>query len=218
MEKGVRAVMKVRTRYSVIIIFLLMCAIVISFGNYHAYADTTDSSVYGGGNYGNCDYGTCTITLNSGGTTNIDIIPTASSTCTVQSDTASVLTDSGSGYTLTMATSTTDNSLIGSSSSIAASSGTLASPGTLAANTWGYRVDGIGGFGTGPTSAQTNGSTPSLSFAGVPTSNQPGATIASSSSPANPAEDTTIWYGVCANSTLQAGTYTGTVVYSAVVN
>jgi len=72
-----------------------------------AYADTTDSTVYGSGNYGNCDYGACTITLSSGGATTLNVAPTPTGKCTVQSDTASVLTDNTVGYSLTMTTSTT---------------------------------------------------------------------------------------------------------------
>lgn len=181
-------------------------------------ADTTDSTVYGSGNYGSCDYGSCTITLTSGGSTTLNVAPTPSGVCTVQSDTASVLTDSTDGYSLTMTTSTTNNAMTSSSGSIDASSGTAGSPATLAANTWGYRVDGLAGFGAGPTSAQNNGSTPSVTFAGVPPSNVAGTQVASSSGPANPAVDTTIWYGLCADSSVPADTYSVTVTYTAVTN
>jgi hypothetical protein len=181
-------------------------------------ADTTDSTVYGSGNYGNCDYGSCTITLSSGGATTLNVVPTPSGKCTVQSDSASVLTDSTSGYSLTMTTSTTNNAMTSGSNSIAASSGTAASPVTLGMNTWGYRVDGLSGFGTGPTSAQSSGSVPSVPFAGVPASNQAGTQVATSSGPANPAVSTTVWYGLCANSGQSSGNYSVTVTYTAVTN
>lgn len=181
-------------------------------------ADTTDSTVYGSGNYGSCDFGSCTITLTSGGSTTLNVAPTPSGKCTVQSDTASVLTDSTSGYSLTMTTSTTNNAMTSGSGSITASSGTAGSPVTLAANTWGYRVDGLAGFGVGPTSAQNNGSTPSVTFAGVPPSNLAGTQVASSNSPANPAVNATVWYGLCANSSVPADTYSVTVTYTAVTN
>jgi hypothetical protein len=181
-------------------------------------ADTTDSSVYGAGNFGGCDYGSCAITLTSGGTTNVNVVPTPTGKCTVQSDTASVLTDSSVGYSLTMTTSTTNNAMTGGSGSINASSGTSSSPVTLVINTWGYRVDGLAGFGAGPTSAQNSGSVPSVTFAGVPPSNLAGTTVASSSGPANPAVPTTVWYGVCADSSVPAGSYTTTVTYTAVTN
>jgi len=183
-----------------------------------AYADTTDSTVYGSGNYGNCDYGACTITLSSGGATTLNVAPTPTGKCTVQSDTASVLTDNTVGYSLTMTTSTTNNAMTGASGSIAAASGTAASPVTLGMNKWGYRVDSLAGFGAGPTSSQNNGSVPSVSFAGVPASNQSPTKVASTSGPANPAATTTVWYGLCADSSVPSGGYSVTVTYTAVTN
>lgn len=183
-----------------------------------AHADTTDSATYGSGSFGNCDYGACTITLTSGGTTNVNVVPTTAGKCTVQSDTPSVLTNNSAGYSLTMTTSTTNNAMTGPSGNISASSGTSGSPVALAMNTWGYRVDGVAGFGAGPTSSQSSGSVPGGSFAGVPASNQAGTIVASSSSAANPAVSTTVWYGVCANSAVAAGTYSVTVTYTAVTN
>lgn len=182
------------------------------------HADTTDSTTYGSGNFGYCNYGSCTITLTSSGTVNVNVAPTPGGRCTVQSDNPSVLTDSTAGYSLTMTTSTTNNSMVGGSGNITASSGTSASPVTLAANTWGYRVDNLASFGSGPTSAQNSGNTPSVTFAGVPASNQTPTPVASSSGPANPAVGTTVWYGVCANAAIPSGTYTTTVTYTAVTN
>ncbi len=190
---------------------------IASIGGF-VYADTSDSATYGSGAYGGCDYGSCTITLTSGGSTAVNVAPTPTGTCTVQSDTASVLTDSTTGYSLTMTTSTTNNAMVSGSDSISPSSGTEASPLTLAMNTWGYRVDGLGGFGAGPTTAQISGSIPSVSFAGVPASNQTATQVASAAGPANPAVDTTVWYGVCADSNVPSGTYTTTVTYTAVTN
>lgn len=183
-----------------------------------AYADTTDSTVYGGGSYGGCNYGSCTITLTSGSSISLDILPTQTGKCTVKSDTASVLTDNPNGYDLTMTTSTTDTAMIGSSASINTSSGTAAAPTTLAMNTWGYRVDGLSGFGSGPTGAQDSGNVPSVTFAGVAPSDQVGVSLASSTGAADPAEDTVVWYGACVDASTPAGTYTTTVLYTAVTN
>lgn len=183
-----------------------------------SFADTTDSSVYGSGSFGDCDYGTCTITLTDTGTPTLTVIPTPTGVCSVQSDTVSVLTDSTTGYSLTMTTSTTNNAMQGASTSLAASSGTSSTPTTLAVNTWGYRVDGLASFGTGPTTAQSSGSVPSVTFAGVPASNQSSTQVSYSTSPANPAQDTKVWYGVCANASIPVDTYSATVVYTAVIN
>lgn len=183
-----------------------------------SYADTTDSTVYGSGNYGNCDYGSCTITLADSGLGSMAVIPSPTGACTVNSDTVSVTTDDTVGYNLTMTTSTTNNAMQNGGNSISASSGTAASPTTLAMNTWGYRVDGLSGFGSGPTSSESSGSVPGVSFAGVPASNQTATQVASSSSAANPAVNTTVWYGVCANATIPSGTYSATITYTAVTN
>jgi hypothetical protein len=85
-------------------------------------------------------------------------------------------------------------------------------------NTWGYRVDGLASFGSGPTTTINSGSVPSTTFAKVPPSNLAGTQVASSSGAANPAVNTTVWYGVCANSAVPAGSYTVTVTYTAVTN
>jgi len=183
-----------------------------------SFADTTDSSVYGSGSFGDCDYGTCTITLTDTGVPTLTVVPTPTGVCSVQSDTVTVLTDSTTGYSLTMTTSTTNNAMQGTSTSLAASSGTSSAPTTLAVNTWGYRVDSLASFGSGPTTAQSSGSIPSVTFAGVPASNQSSTQVASSSSPANPAQDTKVWYGVCANASVPVDTYSATVVYTAVTN
>jgi hypothetical protein len=183
-----------------------------------SYADTTDSSVYGNGSFGDCDYGTCTITLTDTGVPTLTVVPTPAGVCSVQSDTVSVLTDSTTGYSLTMTTSTTNNAMQGATTSLPTSSGTSSAPTTLAVNTWGYRVDGLASFGTGPTTSQSSGSVPSVTFAGVPASNQSSTQVAYSNSPANPAQDTKAWYGICADSSVPADTYSVTVIYTAVTN
>jgi hypothetical protein len=181
-----------------------------------ALADTTDSTTYGSGLYGVCDYGACSLTLTSSGTVTANIVPSAAGKCSVQSDTVSVLTDNPSGYSVTMTTSTANNAMVNGANSIAASSGTAAVPATLSNNTWGYRIDGLSGFGAGPTTSQSSGSIPSVKFAAVPASGQSAATVATSSSSANPAVNTTVWYGVCSNTSIPSGNYSATVTYTAV--
>jgi hypothetical protein len=193
-------------------------AVVLSIVTWGAvHADTSDST-YGAGGYGICYYGTCTITLSSGSAASVNVLPTAGGACTVQSNTASVLTDNANGYSLSMTTNTTNNNMTGSTSTIGASPGTAAAPVLLTANTWGWRVDGWSGFGAGPTTTLSNGSIPSVTFAGVPANNQSAAQLALTAAPANPAGDTTVWYGVCANASKPSGTYTATVTYTAVTN
>lgn len=207
-----------RKRLSQVIIGSVWFLLLAMGGWSVALADTTDNGTYGSGSYGGCSYGSCTITLSGGSTANVSVLPSSSGKCTVQSDTVSVLTDSPAGYSLTMTTSTTNNALAGPSASIDPTAGSAALPITLAMNTWGYRVDGFGSFGAGPTNSQSSGSVPSQTFAAVPASNQSPAQIAYTTSPANPAVNTTVWYGVCANADLPAGNYAATVTYTAVAN
>ena len=174
---------------------------------------------FGSGTYGSCDYGTaCSITLSSNGSISIDVTPTTGGQCTIQSDVASVQTDDSNGYTLMLADSSTDTSLLNGASSIPAGSGTLASPAALTPNSWGWRVDGLGSFGSGHTTAVSNVSPNSTLFAAIKASNVGSDTVSSTSAAANPAEDTTVWYGACADSSVTSGSYTTGVTYTAVAN
>lgn len=197
---------------------LLFSAAVLLVPSNLVTADTSDSTTYGSGNFGDCNYGSCTITLTGDNQVNVNVIPTPEGRCTVQSNTPSVLTDSSTGYTLTMTTSTTENAMISSGGEITPVNGTAGSPATLSVNTWGYRVDGLDAFGAGPTSPLQSGSTPAVTFAAVPSSEDVATPVASSMGPANPAIDTTVWYGVCADASIPAGTYSTTVTYTAVTN
>lgn len=197
---------------------ILLALIAVGSSGVITYADTTDTAVYGGGSYGNCDFSACSLTLSSGGTTNVNVVPTPTGACTVQNDTVSVLTNNSAGYSVTATTSTTNNAMVGSSGSIAASSGSAATPVALTSNTWGYRVDNLSGFGAGPTSAQNSGNVPGVFFSAVPPSNQAGTVIASSLTVANPAVQTIVWYGVCADTTTASGAYAVSITYTAVTN
>jgi len=170
------------------------------------------------GDYGDCNYGSCSITLSSAGAVNLDITPTQAGTCSIASNDVSVLTDSTSGYNVQLASSTVSTNLINGASTIAASGGTAASPAILNPNAWGWRIDGYSGFGAGPTSAQSSITAPISGFAGVLASNVTPATIKTSSSAANPAVNTTVWYGLCADTSALNGTYTTQVTYTATTN
>ena len=177
------------------------------------------SGTYGSGAYGSCVYGSvCSITLTSSGTINLNITPASGGRCTIQSDTASVLTDDTNGYTLTLADTTTNTSLISGGNTIPATSGSSSSPATLVPNAWGWRIDGLGTFGAGPTTAQSNIIPSSALFAAIKSSSGTADTIAATSVAANPAVATTIWYGACANTSLTSGSYSSQVTYTALAN
>lgn len=194
---------------------VLVSAIMLSGGYVAAYTTGT----YGSGTYGSCQYGSaCSISLTSNGTISVDVTPTSTGRCTIQSDTASVLTDDSNGYTLTLADSSTNTALDDGSGTIPATTATFASPAALTANKWGYRVDGLGSFGSGPTTAQSNIAPPSSTFAGIKASNLTADTIATTATAANPAQTTIVWYGACADTSVSSGTYTTQVTYTAVAN
>lgn len=157
------------------------------------------------------------VTVSSNGPVSIDLTPTASSVTSIAGDTVSVSTNSSTGYVLTMSVnSTTSNQLVKDADTINATSGTYSTPAVLDLNSWGYRIDGLGSFGAGPTSAITNLASSSLTWASVPVSTS-AQTIRSSSVPV--INDTiSVWYGVRINLAKPAGTYTNTVIYTATAN
>lgn len=173
---------------------------------------------YGDGTYGSCQYNACSITITSDGSVSVNVVPTSSGACTIQNDTVSVLTDDSGGYLLQVANSNTNTGLINGSHTISSSSASQSSPSALTADSWGYRVDGVGGFGAGPTTSQSNTSLNSILFAQIPPSNGTPDTIANTSVPADPAVNTSVWYSVCANTSVVSGTYSTQVTYTAVAN
>ena len=156
------------------------------------------------------------ISITSNSTVNIALAPTATGSVTSSnSDVVTVSTNNSTGYNLTLSSSTANTNLTSGANTIAASAGTQAAPVQLTANTWGYRVDGVGSFGTGPTTALTNATSSTQTFAGVPATGA-AHNIKSTSTPAN-ADQTTVWYGVNVDATKPTGTYSNIVTYTAVV-
>lgn len=174
---------------------------------------------YGAGTYGACTYDTCSISLVSGASVTVDVTPTSSTRCSVQSNSVTATTDSSTGYTVTVNNKDTTATLNGpTANTIPSTSGTPASPAALAANTWGYRVDSVAGFGAGPTSTVTNVAIPSLQFAATPSSAASGGIIRTTATADGSSVATPVWYGVCADASKPTGTYTDEIVYTAVIN
>ena len=155
--------------------------------------------------------------LTTSGTVNVNVVPTSSGTQTIASDTVTVSTSDTSGYTLDLAETGAGSSLVSGSNTIPASSGSQASPVAMSANTWGYRVDSLGGFGAGPTSGQSSGATSgTIKFAAVPATASPDTIKTTSGTASN--DTTTVWYGVAATTGQASGTYTNSVTYTATAN
>ena len=191
---------------------------------------------YGVGDYSECPYSAdtanCSISItNNGFSLFMNVTPTISGSCTIQSDQVTVATYDPYGYSLTLNDEATTSKLLpftGGSSYINTSTGTLASPTSLT-NAWGYRVDGLGAFGAGgPTASVVNADPSSLDngvaissihFAGIKTSSGSPDTIGSTSG-LNTSVLTKIWYGVCLDDSVATtpDTYTSTVLYTATAN
>jgi hypothetical protein len=185
-------------------------------------AITTSSSAinYSAGTYGSCTYDTCSIGLTSTPTVAVNVTPSGGgATCSVQSNSVTATTDSSTGYTVTVNNTDTNSILNGpNANTIASVGGTAASPVALTANTWGYRVDSVAGFGAGPTSVLSNGAIPVTTFAAIPSSASAGGVIKTTSSATGSGVAESVWYGVCVNTSKPSGSYSDAVIYTALIN
>lgn len=154
--------------------------------------------------------------LTTNGTVTLDVIPTGAGAQTIGSDTVTVSTNDPAGYTLQLSTTGASTAMTSGAYSIIAAAGSQASPAAMAVNTWGYRVDGVGGFGAGPTSSASSAAMSSTTFAGVPSNSSPN-TIKTTSGTAT-SDTTTVWYTVAADTSQEYGTYTTSVTYTATAN
>lgn len=162
-----------------------------------------------------------TITVSSGAAVSLDVAPDSSARYASRSNTVTVTTNNTTGYDLTLETTSAARELHKSTAPAAdinAHTGTNAAPTALVANSWGYRVDNIGGFGAGPTAATAGVGGDVLDstlWAGVPALNSPD-TIATSTAPsAGGGDNVTVWYAMAADATKPSGNYTNTVLYTA---
>jgi hypothetical protein len=152
----------------------------------------------------------------SNGTVTVNVTPTGAGAQTIASDTITVSTNDTLGYTLQIADTDATTTLVSGANNIAASAGTQASPIAQVVNTWGYRVDGLGGFGAGPTSGQASAAVGAIKFAGLPANSSPNTIKTTATTASN--DTTTVWYGVAANTTQPMGTYSDSITYTATAN
>jgi hypothetical protein len=157
-----------------------------------------------------------TISMTTSGTVELDATPTGSGVQTISDDTVSVSTYDTAGYTLKLAENGGSQNMVSGSNTISPSSGTQASPVAETAASWGYRVDGVGGFGAGPTSSASNASIGAIKFAAVPATASPDTLKTTSTTASN--DTTEVWYGLAANTSTPTGTYANTVTYTATAN
>lgn len=156
------------------------------------------------------------ISLTTSTNVNLSITPTGAGAASSASDTVTVSTNNATGYNLSLANTDTNTNLVNGANTIAAHTGTFAAPSTLANNSWGYRVDGAGTFGAGPTAAQTSQANLSGTWAGVPSSASPQQLKSTGSN--STSDVTTVWYGVKVDTSKPSGAYSDQVTYTAVTN
>ena len=150
--------------------------------------------------------------------TSVDIAVTPAGGTKMSSKSANVLvaTNAATGYKLSLSTQSTNRNLTNGSQAIAPTTGTQTAPIALSGSAWGYRVNGIGNFGS-TTTIENNVASSAYTWAGVPDHTAPH--VIRTTAIANPtAETTTVWYGVSATGSQQSGIYTATVTYTAINN
>lgn len=152
------------------------------------------------------------ISLATGTAPSMSVTPTSSGTLTSTSQTVTVNSNNVLGYNLTVADSDATTTLVSGGNTIAASSNTTASPAALAVNTWGFAVGGLGTFDASY-ATETNSTTSTTKWAGMPASGSPFNIRSTSATATN--EVTTVWYAVEVDSSKPNGTYTDTVTYTA---
>ena len=203
-------------------IFIILCSTLAVFGLVVIVPAINVSALYyNQGTYGTCTYNSCYISITSASNISVSLTPNNGGSCSVGKNDVSVLTDSSTGDNLSLSVNSVTGALTnGSGGNIYPSSGTFSSPQALGINKWGYRVDGTGGFGSGPTGVIADQNYPiSNTFAAAPYGSTPVPDIvASSSLAADPAVTTSVWYGVCADTSISSGLYTGTILYTATTN
>lgn len=183
---------------------------VIAFTSANVGAATTSTTI-------SSSLGSVISLLSSSGTVNIDATPTGAGVQTIASDTVTVSTNATSGYTLKLGETGASTDLESGSNTIPATDGSFAVPAALTANSWGYRVDGVGNFGAGgPTEAASNQPIGSTTFAAVPVTATPDTLKTTAATATN--DTTTVWYGIAVDTSAASGTYTNSVTYTATVN
>ena len=150
--------------------------------------------------------------------TSVDIAVTPAGGTKMSSKSANVLvaTNAATGYKLSLSTQNANRNLTNGSQTITPTAGTQTAPIALSGSAWGYRVNGIGNFGS-TTTAENNVASSAYTWAGVPDHTAPH--VIRTTAIANPtAETTTVWYGVSVTGSQQSGIYTATVTYTAINN
>jgi hypothetical protein len=156
------------------------------------------------------------VSISTNGSVTISVLPSGGTRSSNGSHTVTLGTNNATGYVLTLEMISASRNLVNGSETIAPVAGTFASPTSgLNVDSWGYRIDGVGGFGSG-TASETNVLASSFTWAGVPAGGDSDTIRSSSEAITNDAFS--VWYGMSADSAKPSGTYSNTVLYTAVAN
>ena len=138
---------------------------------------------------------------------NLAVTPTPDGTLASDEMAIQVSTDNTTGYTLALSLAGAETSLNdpASGGKIQSSIADINSPATLSVNTWGWYPDSL---------ANNTGNL----FSALPSNSDPYELKKTSSPTSGSGETTTISFGVNVDTTLPAGSYTNTIVISAVTN
>ncbi len=152
------------------------------------------ASPYGVGNYSaNVPYGGQTqLSISTNGNVSISLTPTSSGTLSSASGTVTVVSSDVVGYKLYVRSLTSTNMTSGTAN---VPTSLNSSPAALAVNTWGYNLD-----------ASTN-------FSGMALTD---TLIRSGTGPFTAGDVTTVTFGVKVDNTVPAGSYSNSVIYTAV--
>ena len=156
------------------------------------------------------------ITLSAPTSVDITVTPAGGTKMSSKSANILVATNAATGYKLSLSTQSANCNLTNGSQTIAPTTGTQTAPIALSGSAWGYRVNGIGNFGS-TTTVENNVASSAYTWAGIPGHTVPH--VIRTTTVANPtAETTTVWYGVSVTGLQQSGIYTATVTYTAINN
>ena len=140
----------------------------------------------------------------------LNIMPSSTGALTSGEVEVNVTSNNATGYTLSMSASTDNTALTNTETSDTINSTTNASesPNTLSANTWGWY----------PSSLSTNpgSSTGNYQFIAIPAVSS-AATVKTTAAPSTN-DISTVSFGVSVDTSIPAGTYANTVVFSAIAN
>lgn len=158
-----------------------------------------------------------TISVQSTSNVALNINPTATQAkASSGKATVTVSTNNATGYNLKIGMNGADRNLNKASDNITAHAGTLAAPTALANNTWGYRVENVGGFNAGNVTPENNVNDLAGTFAGVPAQNA--EEEIKNHNAAVQSNTTDVLFGAKVDATKPSGAYTGTVVFTATAN